>query len=101
MGRFLKITWQLNAQPIVDSDKNIHLSQDKRRLDVLKARTVDAGVYKCVARNAAGESSKTFQIEVLGEGRCYGVYNKYRFQLKLLIALQYLLFWMNRNLSEN
>ncbi|GMT05475.1 hypothetical protein PENTCL1PPCAC_27649, partial [Pristionchus entomophagus] len=60
-----QITWFLDDTPIAESDTNVHLSDDRRKLSVLKARTVDAGVYKCTARNSAGESSKMFEIDVL------------------------------------
>ncbi|EJW78473.1 hypothetical protein WUBG_10618 [Wuchereria bancrofti] len=60
-----QITWYLNDQSIVESDANIILSDDQRRLHILKSRTVDAGNYKCVARNPAGDSAKTFQIEII------------------------------------
>ncbi|GMT31155.1 hypothetical protein PFISCL1PPCAC_22452 [Pristionchus fissidentatus] len=60
-----QITWFLDDNPIAESDTNVHLSDDRRKLSVLKARTMDAGVYKCTARNSAGESSKMFEIDVL------------------------------------
>lgn len=62
-----EITWMVNERPVAENDPNIELSDDKRRLHIGKARIQDAGVYKCIARNAAGESVKTFEVEVLGE----------------------------------
>uniref|UniRef100_A0A1I7X4J4 Ig-like domain-containing protein n=1 Tax=Heterorhabditis bacteriophora TaxID=37862 RepID=A0A1I7X4J4_HETBA len=59
------ITWHLDDRSLSDSDSNVILSEDRRRLHVVKARTTDAGVYKCIARNSAGESSKTFDVEVV------------------------------------
>ncbi|VDO46556.1 unnamed protein product [Brugia timori] len=49
---------------IVD-DANIILSDDQRRLHILESRKMDAGNYKCVARNPAGDSAKTFQVEII------------------------------------
>ncbi|PAV72711.1 hypothetical protein WR25_18698 isoform C [Diploscapter pachys] len=60
-----KITWQLNDAPLTESDKNYEISEDRRRLHFVKARPSDSGVYKCIARNPAGEGSKTFEVEVL------------------------------------
>ncbi|CAB3399927.1 unnamed protein product [Caenorhabditis bovis] len=59
------ITWYLNDKPMVAEDAEFALSDDKRRLHVFKAKITDSGVYKCVARNAAGEGSKMFQVEVV------------------------------------
>ena len=56
----------MEGKPIAEGDANIHLSDDKRRLHILKSRIPDAGIYKCTARNPAGESWKMFQVEVLG-----------------------------------
>ncbi|CAD6189244.1 unnamed protein product [Caenorhabditis auriculariae] len=59
------ISWQLNDKPMAEVDANVQFSDDKRKLHVEKARVTDAGVYKCVARNSAGEGSKSFEVEVL------------------------------------
>jgi hypothetical protein len=68
---FLQISWQMNNRPIAENDANIQMSEDKRRMHIVKSRITDAGVYKCVARNPAGESSKTFEIEILGKILCF------------------------------
>lgn len=52
---------------IVMNDENIVLSDDQKRLHILKSRITDAGHYKCVARNPAGDSAKAFQVEIIGE----------------------------------
>ncbi|CAJ0933626.1 unnamed protein product, partial [Mesorhabditis belari] len=59
------ITWELSDGPLAEMDPNIQLSDDRRRLHVEKARITDAGVYKCIARNDAGSSSKSFDVEVV------------------------------------
>uniref|UniRef100_A0AC35G417 Ig-like domain-containing protein n=1 Tax=Panagrolaimus sp. PS1159 TaxID=55785 RepID=A0AC35G417_9BILA len=59
------ISWRMNEKPIVEDSTNIIFSEDKRRLRVSQSRVTDAGIYKCIARNPAGESSKSFEVEVL------------------------------------
>uniref|UniRef100_A0A1I7TZZ9 Hemicentin-1 n=1 Tax=Caenorhabditis tropicalis TaxID=1561998 RepID=A0A1I7TZZ9_9PELO len=60
-----QITWYLNDKPLIDDESAWKLSDDQRKLHVFKAKITDSGVYKCVARNAAGEGSKSFQVEVI------------------------------------
>ncbi|TKR80926.1 hypothetical protein L596_014897 [Steinernema carpocapsae] len=60
-----EITWQIDGRPLGESfGGRIVLSEDHRRLHVNQSRVSDAGMYKCVARNKAGESSKSFQIDI-------------------------------------
>uniref|UniRef100_A0A8R1XVD4 Ig-like domain-containing protein n=1 Tax=Onchocerca volvulus TaxID=6282 RepID=A0A8R1XVD4_ONCVO len=65
MNKFGIITWYLDERSITESDANIILSDDQRRLHILKSHIMDAGSYRCVARNAAGDSAKAFQVEVV------------------------------------
>ncbi|KAF1746889.1 hypothetical protein GCK72_023347 [Caenorhabditis remanei] len=60
-----QITWYLNDKPLSNDNTSLKVSDDKRKLHVYKAKIADSGVYKCVARNAAGEGSKSFQVEVI------------------------------------
>lgn len=57
----------MEDRSIAESDANIVLSDDQRRLHILKSRVMDAGSYKCVARNPAGDSAKAFQVEIVGK----------------------------------
>jgi hypothetical protein len=66
----VQITWRVDDRPVAEGDANIVLSDDRRRLHINKARITDAGIYKCIARNPAGESTKTFDVEVLGRREC-------------------------------
>lgn len=59
------IDWQVNEKSIEEGDPNIVFSESKRRLRVIKSQISDSGIYKCIARNKAGESSKTFEVEVV------------------------------------
>ncbi len=34
-----QITWQLNEKPLAEDDPNVNLSDDKRRLHILKVST--------------------------------------------------------------
>lgn len=60
-----EISWFFNERSIPESDANFELSDDRRRLRVLKAKVANSGFYKCVARNSAGNASASFHVEVL------------------------------------
>ncbi|KAK0404397.1 hypothetical protein QR680_017438 [Steinernema hermaphroditum] len=60
------IFWEFDGHPIAESaaDKHLVVSEDRRRLHVNQSRVADVGVYKCVARNKAGQTEKSFQIDI-------------------------------------
>ncbi|KAH7695796.1 CRE-HIM-4 protein, partial [Aphelenchoides avenae] len=60
-----EVLWEFNGKPIAEDEQNVVFSDDHRRLRVAQSDDADAGEYRCVAKNAAGSTSKTFYVEVL------------------------------------
>lgn len=56
------VTWYKDGNKIVSGD----WSEDGRVLYVTFAMVDDAGRYKCVATNVAGETEVTFDLDVYG-----------------------------------
>ncbi|XP_076093735.1 hemicentin-1-like isoform X1 [Mytilus galloprovincialis] len=56
------ITWYKDGQQIDDDDYTI--SDDSLMLTIINARIRDDGRFKCVARNVAGETDVTFDLNV-------------------------------------
>ena len=50
----------------LQSDNNVVIVDNGRRLRIAQATSENAGRYSCVAFNEAGEAEKLFQIDVLG-----------------------------------
>ncbi|KAL3079001.1 hypothetical protein niasHS_014783 [Heterodera schachtii] len=61
--------WAKNGVPITEqqqhNDGNIQLSPSAQRLHLVRVRPSDAGVFTCVAVNAAGVANATFSVIVL------------------------------------
>ncbi|KAL3123123.1 hypothetical protein niasHT_005056 [Heterodera trifolii] len=61
--------WDKNGVPITQqqqhNDGNIQLSPTAQRLHLVRVRPSDAGVFTCVAVNAAGMANATFSVVVL------------------------------------
>jgi hypothetical protein len=63
----VEISWQWNGRELNNKTlPGLTLSEDKRRLMLTQMRVSDAGSFICTVRNAAGEASKTFVINVDG-----------------------------------
>jgi len=63
------VTWYRNNQ-VVKPSKYFHMESSPdgvHSLTILEAFPEDTGVYKCVARNKAGETTVTCQLKVYGE----------------------------------
>ncbi|XP_064650190.1 hemicentin-1-like isoform X2 [Lineus longissimus] len=61
---FPNITWMVNRNPIVESQRFKILAQG-RQLEIISTMVVDSNRYTCVASNAAGQASKDFNVEVI------------------------------------
>lgn len=59
--------WFHNNQPL-DEEKNRHIQihNNGQRLQISQAQVSDSGMYICIATNEAGESEKTFDLQVWG-----------------------------------
>uniref|UniRef100_A0A3B3QTK8 Ig-like domain-containing protein n=1 Tax=Paramormyrops kingsleyae TaxID=1676925 RepID=A0A3B3QTK8_9TELE len=62
------LSWLKDGQPL-SLHRNLLLDGQETRLHLTAVASHDAGLYSCVASNAAGSSTKTFNLTVLGEKR--------------------------------
>lgn len=58
------ITWQRNGEDLLDDGKRFFISDEGRNLTILNAEITDKARYTCNARNTAGETEKSFNLEV-------------------------------------
>ncbi len=68
-----QITWYKDGYELhAESDPNMRILSDGRRLEITGAEIGDTGDYKCVAKNAAGELNRDFTLNVWSkETKCY------------------------------
>lgn len=65
----LDIFWSLNSVPIVNGQSGFSVSRMNSRSSTLSIESLDAihrGLYKCLARNAAGHSEHQSELQVNG-----------------------------------
>lgn len=65
----LDIFWSLNSVPIVNGQSGFSVSRMNARASTLTIESLDAihrGLYKCIARNAAGNSEHQSELQVNG-----------------------------------
>lgn len=62
-----EIEWFKNGQKL-DVTKNpfLHISSEKKILQLSRAHEDDGGHYECVVSNVAGRSSSDFNLQILG-----------------------------------
>uniref|UniRef100_A0A8C9F4N9 Immunoglobulin superfamily member 10 n=1 Tax=Pavo cristatus TaxID=9049 RepID=A0A8C9F4N9_PAVCR len=59
-----KIFWLLPSSDMISSSTDRHLLHANGSLSVRRAKLLDAGEYMCVARNAGGDDTKLFKLDV-------------------------------------
>uniref|UniRef100_A0A915CWE7 Ig-like domain-containing protein n=1 Tax=Ditylenchus dipsaci TaxID=166011 RepID=A0A915CWE7_9BILA len=62
----LRVTWTKDGRPLEPTDSlNYEITNEGRRLQLTSSSISDAGHYKCVASNRAGQSHVKFHVEIL------------------------------------
>ncbi|OXB73440.1 UNVERIFIED_CONTAM: hypothetical protein H355_015168, partial [Colinus virginianus] len=59
-----KVFWLLPSSEMISSSTDRHLLHANGSLSVRRARLLDAGEYMCVARNAGGDDTKLYKLDV-------------------------------------
>ncbi|NXJ10968.1 IGS10 protein, partial [Odontophorus gujanensis] len=59
-----KVFWLLPSSEMISSATDRHLLHANGSLSVRRARLLDAGEYMCVARNAGGDDTKLYKLDV-------------------------------------
>ena len=63
-----QITWYKDNELMTpDIGQNLNLYDGGRRLEILSALVSDAGNYRCVGSNDAGNTTKDFYVDVYGK----------------------------------
>lgn len=82
----LDMFWSLNAIPVVQGHHSVSVMRLNARTSVLSVDSLDAqhrGVYKCMARNGAGQSEHHSALEVNGYVQFIKLYNFSSISLQL------------------
>lgn len=64
-----QVEWLLNGNPVVETDR-LKLINNKRQLQIDRAKTSDTALYTCIATNEAGQLERNFDLEVQGLSTC-------------------------------
>uniref|UniRef100_A0A803Y3K8 Ig-like domain-containing protein n=1 Tax=Meleagris gallopavo TaxID=9103 RepID=A0A803Y3K8_MELGA len=62
-----KIFWLLPSSDMISSSTDRHLLHTNGSLSVRRAKLLDAGEYMCVARNAGGDDTKLYKLDVVAK----------------------------------
>ncbi|XP_042736978.1 immunoglobulin superfamily member 10 isoform X3 [Lagopus leucura] len=62
-----KIFWLLPSSDVISSSTDRHLLHTNGSLSVRRAKLLDAGEYMCVARNAGGDDTKLYKLDVVAK----------------------------------
>ena len=66
-----EVAWFKNGVPFRPSDnRDVRILSNGQRLEIGGAELADAGRYKCLAKNAAGQTDLEYELYVWGECTC-------------------------------
>ena len=63
------VTWKRNGEDLLGDGERIFIWDEGRNLTIAYADVSDTARYTCVATNKAGETDKSFNLEVQGKWR--------------------------------
>ncbi|KAI1722964.1 immunoglobulin i-set domain-containing protein [Ditylenchus destructor] len=82
----LRVTWAKDGRPLESiGSPNYEITNDGRRLQLMGSSISDAGQYKCVASNRAGETHVKFNVDIL----CNHLASEYCRQLEHRHMMEY------------
>ena len=64
-----KITWEFSGQPISTTSSDFVISPSGSQLRIDSVKTLNGGVYTCVATNVVSESRRSVQLSVIDPPR--------------------------------
>ena len=68
------ISWFKDGQPLEEVPGEIEVRAEGTELVFHNAKVVDAGRYKCLAENPAGENKKIYELDVQGRTFFFNVH---------------------------
>ncbi|KAK3513594.1 hypothetical protein QTP70_026032 [Hemibagrus guttatus] len=77
-----KILWMLPSSDMIAASNERYLMHVNGSLDIRNVKLADAGEYVCIARNAAGDESKVYKLEMDGNPPIINGYYKNRTVVK-------------------
>uniref|UniRef100_A0A4W4HK68 Ig-like domain-containing protein n=1 Tax=Electrophorus electricus TaxID=8005 RepID=A0A4W4HK68_ELEEL len=77
-----KILWRLPSNDMIAASNERYLMHVNGSLDVRDVKLADAGEYVCMARNAAGDESKVYKLDIDGNPPVINGYYQNRTVLK-------------------
>ncbi|XP_036393135.1 immunoglobulin superfamily member 10 [Megalops cyprinoides] len=77
-----KIIWMLPSNDMIAASNDRYLMHVNGSLDIRDVKLVDAGEYVCMARNAAGEETKVYKLDIDGNPPVINGYHQNRTVIK-------------------
>ncbi len=77
-----KVFWMLPSKDMIAASNERYLVHANGSLDIRNVKLAEAGEYVCMARNAAGEENKVYQLDIDGNPPIINGFNQNRTVIK-------------------